>query len=228
MFDIVFISYNEPNADANWKALVSRFPYARRINGVKGIHQAHKTAANCFGISDMFWVVDGDTEVLEDFDFKEPEGVWDQSAYVYKSQNPINGLTYGNGGIKLIPRYYASKITLDLVDMTTSMAPFFTSIDIIAGVTRFNTDPFNTWRSAFRECVKLSSKIIDKQVDTETEERLNIWCTLGKEQAYGEWCIKGSHAGRAYGISNIGNVNALKKINEFDWLKDIFDIQQIK
>ena len=222
MFDIVFISYNEPNANDNWKSLISRFPYARRLHGVKGIHQAHRTAAKWSTISSMFWVVDGDTEVLEEFDFKEPDGLWDQSVYVYRSQNPINGLTYGNGGIKLLPRYYASKITPDLIDMTTSMAPHFTAVDIIAGVTRFNTDPFNTWKSAFRECVKLSSKIIDNQVDPETEERLDAWCAIGEEQPYGEWCIKGAQEGRDYGSKNQNNRDNLNKINDFNWLTTIF------
>jgi hypothetical protein len=170
----------------------------------------------------MFWVVDGDTEVLEDFDFKEPDGLWDQSVYVYQSHNPINGLTYGNGGIKLLPRYYASKITPDLIDMTTSMAPYFTAVNIIAGVTRFNTDPFNTWRSAFRECVKLSSKIIDNQIDPETEERLDAWCNIGKEHPHGEWCIKGAREGRDYGLKNQNNRDNLNKINNFDWLKNCF------
>lgn len=222
MFDIIFISYNEPNADANWRLLISQFPYARRIYGVKGIHQAHRTAARLFGISDMFWVVDGDNEVLKDFNFKEPEGLWDQSVYAYQSKNPINGLIYGNGGIKLIPRYYAAKIDPELVDMTTSFAPHFTAVDTIASVTRFNTDPFNTWKSAFRECVKLSSKVINNQVDQETEERLDVWCTLGKEQPYGEWSIKGAQEGRNYGKLNTGNANALKKINDFNWLREIF------
>ena len=59
MYDIVFISYKEPNADDNWEALKSRFPNAKRIHGVKGIHQAHIAAANkCF--TKMFWIVDGD------------------------------------------------------------------------------------------------------------------------------------------------------------------------
>jgi len=223
VFDIVFISYNETNADDNWKSLISRFPYSRRLHGVKGIHNAHRTAARWSTISSMFWVVDGDTEVFESFNFEEPEGLWDQSVYVYKSNNPVNGLCYGNGGIKLIPRYYAAKITPDLVDMTTSFAPHFTAVDMLAGVTRFNTDPFNTWKSAFRECVKLSSKIINKQIDSETEERLRIWCSLGADQPYGDWSIRGARAGREYGLVNAENIDHLKKINDVSWLTELFN-----
>ena len=68
MYDIAFISYKEPNADKNWENLTSRFPWAKRISRVRGIHMAHIAAASkCF--TNMFWVVDGDAEVLESFDF---------------------------------------------------------------------------------------------------------------------------------------------------------------
>ena len=45
MYDIVFISYQEPNADENYDKLKERFPLAKRVHGVKGIHQAHIEAA---------------------------------------------------------------------------------------------------------------------------------------------------------------------------------------
>ena len=49
MYDIVFISYNELAADDNYALLKARFPMAKRVHGVKGIHQAHiKAAKKCF------------------------------------------------------------------------------------------------------------------------------------------------------------------------------------
>ena len=63
MYDIVFISYNEPNADENWQALKARFPRAKRVDGVKGIHQSHTSAAiKCF--TKMLWIVDADAKFL--------------------------------------------------------------------------------------------------------------------------------------------------------------------
>ena len=64
MFDIIFISYKEVNADYNFKDLQSRFPIAQRVHGVKGIHQAHIEAAKLCK-SDMFYVVDGDAYINE-------------------------------------------------------------------------------------------------------------------------------------------------------------------
>jgi len=223
MFDLVFISYNEPNADSNWETLVDRFPFAKRVHGVKGIQLAHIQAAKkCY--TKMFWVVDGDTEILDTFDFNTAFDVRDTGAYVYRATNPINGLEYGNGGIKLFPRQLTADMDMSSVDMSTSITRHFFPIDIVASVTRFNTDPFNTWKSAFRECVKLSSQVIDYQVNHETAQRLETWCTVGKDQPFGEWCIKGALAGKEYGLANVGNQKAISKINDFNWLDEYFKL----
>lgn len=219
MFDVVFISYNEPNAEENWAKLKSRVPFAKRVHGVKGIHQAHiKAASKVF--TEMFWVVDGDSELLDSFNFEDPEGLWTECVYTYKAQNPINGLTYGYGGIKLFPTEMTKNVNVNSVDMTTSISPNFTAVPIIASITKFNTDPFNTWKSAFRECVKLSSKVIEDSY--ETVERLDVWCNVASGD-FAECAIEGAIAGRRYGEANRGNVEALSKINDFDWLKRKFD-----
>jgi hypothetical protein len=106
--------------------------------------------------------------------------------------------------------------------MTTSISTEFKIIDIISNITCFNTDPFNTWKSAFRECVKLSSKIIDGQVDIETEKRLDVWCTVGIEKPYGEYAIKGSNAGKEFGTKYINDTKELSKINDWQWLENEF------
>ena len=35
-FDVVYISYDEPNAERNWADLLSKCPWAKRVHGVKG------------------------------------------------------------------------------------------------------------------------------------------------------------------------------------------------
>ena len=103
MYDIIFISYNEAQADDSWKTLKDRFPYAKRIHGVKGIHQAHIEAAKN-AVTDMLWIVDADAIVLDSFDFSYIPDITNQdTVHVYTSINPINGLEYGNGGVKLFP-----------------------------------------------------------------------------------------------------------------------------
>jgi hypothetical protein len=220
MYDIVFISYQEPSADANYAALKARFPMAKRVHGVKGIHQAHiKAAKKCF--TKMFWIVDADAIILDDFNFDHvvPDHQLDH-VHVWRSQNPINDLVYGYGGVKLFPR----KLTIDMdtskPDMTTSISEHFIAVEQVANITAFNTDPFNTWKSAFRECAKLSSKTILRQNDEETESRLNTWCTKGSKERYGSYALNGANAGRKFGISNRSNISL---INDFDWLKEQFN-----
>jgi hypothetical protein len=223
MFEIFFISYQEPNADENWERLKSRFPTAQRIHGVKGIHQAHIAAAKR-SFTKMFYVVDGDSIIADDFNFNyEVQKLEKGHVHVWRSKNPVNGLVYGYGGVKLLPKVETINMDITRPDMTTSISKHFKSMQTISNITAFNTDPFNTWKSAFRECTKLSSRIIDRQKDSETAERLKVWCSIGKDKPFGEYAIAGALAGREYGIANKDNVDALKKINDFEWLQEYYE-----
>ena len=222
MYDIVFISYGEPNAEANWERLKKRFPLAKRVKDVTGIHQAHIAAAKK-AFTKMFWVVDGDAEILDDFNFDHEVSEYDLDVvHVWRSRNPINDLEYGYGGVKLLPR----KLTLDMditkPDMTTSISTKFKAMEQVSNITAFNTDPFNTWKSAFRECVKLASKVIDGQVDEETEVRLMTWCTYADKQQFNDWAFLGAEDGKMYGMMKAGDIEALSKINDFKWLHEFF------
>jgi len=224
-YDVVFISYNEPNADKNYKKLLEIVPCAKRVNGINGIHQAHIEAAK---ISDtkMLWIVDADAIVVNEFNFSYLPSVWEQDAvHVWRSKNPINGLSYGYGGIKLFPRDLTLSLDINTPDMTTSISDRFRIHEDISNLTEFNTDPFNTWKSAFRECVKLSSRTITRQNEKETQDRLQIWMTVGADMQYGIYCIDGARSGNEYGIKNKDDKKALAMINNFDWLKEKFDEQ---
>ena len=119
------------------------------------------------------------------------------------------------------------------IDFTTSVSNkpgekgAFKAMPTISNVTAFNTDPFNTFKSAFRECTKLAAKVIDKQKDAETEQRLDIWCSVGSDRGFGEYAIAGAIAGREYGEENKNNMEALSKINDFGWLEQQFNKIQI-
>ena len=223
LYDVVFISYQEPNADINYQKLLEKHPTAKRVHGIKGIHAAHIEAAKLCN-TEMFFVVDGDAEILQDFSFDYQVPRWDHDVvHVWRSQNPINNLIYGYGGIKLLPRTLTINMDTSKPDMTTSISSKFKAVQEISNITAFNTDPFNTWKSAFRECVKLSSKTIDRQKDSETIERLQIWCSAGNDKLYGDYAILGALMGSKYGSENINNIEKLKRINNFDWLKEQFD-----
>jgi hypothetical protein len=222
MYDIAFISYGETYADHNWDLLKSKFPTAKRVDGVKGIHQAHiKAAKKCF--TKMFWVVDADAQLVDDFNFDYEVDAWNlETVHVWRSINPVNGLEYGNGGVKLLPRKLTLKMDLTKPDMTTSISDKFKVVERISNVTAFNTDEYSTWRSAFRECAKLASKTIDRQDEDETNERLRVWQTARSNSPYGSYAIKGAQEGSSYGRANQNNTEALKQINDYDWLYEQF------
>ena len=223
MYDIVFISYQEPNADENYARLKQRFPLAKRVHGVKGIHQAHITAAKkC--LTNMFWIVDGDAHIVDEFnfDYEVPKHQLDH-VHVWRARNAVNALVYGYGGVKLFPRQMTLDMDISKPDMTTSISRKFKAVQELSNVTVFNTDPFNTWKGAFRECVKLSSKLIDRQKDVETIKRLNTWCTRGKTKPFGEYSIPGAIEGKAYGEYHRDSPQELRRINDFDWLKEKFN-----
>ena len=227
-YDVVFISYNEPNADENYEKLKLKRPDAKRVHGVTGIHNAHIAAAK-LATTDMFWVVDADANILKKFNFEIPyiphynrneKDIFLDTVHVWRSINPVNGLIYGYGGVKLLPRNLTLDVDTSTTDMTTSISTNFKLMPKVSNSTMFNIDEFSTWRSAFRECVKLSSKTIDRLYDEETEERLMIWCALGINQPFGAYSICGAKAGKRYGELNIAKKEMLLKINDIDWLKD--------
>lgn len=222
IFDIVFIGYDESYVTENYNRLKLRFPRAKQVLGVKGIYEAHKAAANLVN-SDMFYVVDADAEIMPDFRFNhQPNSLDRESVHVWYSKNPVNDLEYGYGGVKLFPTKKLLNYTGSPVDFTTSVSSSIKVIPEVSNITNFNTDPFSTWRSAFRECVKLSTKVIQNQDDVETEHRLNVWCSMGGDREFGEFAIMGANEGRQFGLKNINQPEILGLINNFTWLEERF------
>ena len=222
-YDVVFISYQEPDADTNYANLLKKVPMAKRVHGVKGIHQAHIQAAMLCN-TPMFWIVDGDAKIVDDFNFDYQVPAWQYNhVHVWRSKNPVNGLVYGYGGIKLFPRQETIDMDISKPDMTTSISDKFVAVKTVSNITGFNTGEFETWKSAFRECCKLSSKVIDRQKDVETNKRLKIWTSIGRDKPFGEYALRGAKAGMLYGTTHKGDVAALKKINDFEWLEEQFN-----
>ena len=98
MLDVVQISYHEPYADDNFELLKLFAPHAKRIEGVKGIFEAHQAAAE-IAETQNFYVIDADAIMDEEFSFKfKPDrskeqwpGVMENTCvYVWRSRNPVN------------------------------------------------------------------------------------------------------------------------------------------
>ena len=232
-YDIVFISNNEPYADDRYSVLLTHpgriSNRVLRVNGIQGIHNAHIEAAK-IASTNMLWIIDADAEVLPSFEFnfdRELSPNEEEMVHLWYSRNPINGLEYGYGGIKLFPREQVLRMSVNSVDMTTSISKDIKIIPTVANITRFNTDPLSTWRSSFRECAKLSSKVINKQDDSETTNRLNQWRYNTSSEEFAEYSRSGASAGEWFGTTYKDNKEMLLKINDYKWLAAEFE-QHIK
>ena len=231
MLDVFLLSYDEDFADEHFEILKMFVPMARRVHGIEGIFQAHQECARQSKTS-HFYVVDADAVIEEGFDFKfvpspDIEAYWHvpetDCIHIWMARNPINGMTYGYGGIKMFPKDAVLNATCTNVDMTTSLQLPIVIQEQVSNITAFNTDPFNTWKSAFRECVKLASRQMVGSYEKVDDKRLDTWCTVGADKHLGKWCLLGAQQGKEYGLSYKHDQEAISKINDFDWLRQRFE-----
>lgn len=215
MYDLFFLNHHDPLADHHWTRLHELYPHARRIDGIDGILTAHKFCASQSRTS-HFFVIDADNEVLPECDLAMRLPDYDKPyVHIWRARNPLNGLVYGWGGIKLFPKkQFVDRDAMPL-DMTMSFS--LKLMPMIGSITHFNTSPYNTWRSAFRESTKLACN-----ATPESRQRLDAWCTVA-EGAFADWCLRGALEGRAYGLANKTNPEALMKINDWSWLEHRFE-----
>ena len=227
-FDVVFISYNEPNAEKHYNILkekiesietMSKKPINLHwVKDVDGIFNAHQQAANLAG-SKMFWVVDGDAELVPDFDFAYLPDAYDEDVvHVWNSINVVNGLEYGYGGVKLFPTQMVRDATTWGLDFTTGLSSRFKAMPNNSCYTRFNTDAFSTWRSAFRECVKLCMN-----TDNESKERLEAWLHPNPDADFRHDAKRGAEEAVAFVNTHKDNAEELTNINNFEWLKNYYE-----
>jgi len=217
-FDKIFLSYNEPNAVTNFEQVKKIIPDIKHVHGINGIFNAHKAAAQVSD-TDWFWVIDGDNYLLDTFDFTitknikyEPPGV-----FVFACRNSAIEMTYGNGGIKLIHKSLFDMDVDQYVDLTTSFENF-TYIDTVASETHIDSDEYNAWRAAFRECTKLSTNIIKNSNNSVNRIYLNAWLYASNSK-YSDCIRLGAAQGQDWARNN---PDQLHLINDYAWLEQYY------
>jgi len=207
--DTIFISYDEPNADKNYSELVKILPWAKRIHGVKGSDSAHKAAAN-LSETDRFITVDADNIIDPKF-FSQIILLTDENKdYVFSwcGKNSINGLIYGNGGLKCWTKDFVLNMkTHENADPNDAESvvefcfdPRYYQMNECYSTSYINGSPFQAWRAGFREGVKMcldrgaKSENI-KRVWWQNYHRLLIWCNVGADVKNGVWAIYGARLG---------------------------------
>lgn len=219
MLDIIFISYDEPNANKNFNRLASRFPHARRVHGVKGIAEAHFAAAKK-AMTKFFYVVDADAVINPYFDFSfKPVGDEEKYVHIWKAENPI-GITYGYGGVKLFAKSFFRE-QKSYIDFTTSLTKDVKYHEEVSNITEFNSDKYRAFRGAFREAAKLAFKLIHDHkmsVDESAEAaaRLNYWQYPAGDIAFVKYIHEGANAGIEFaeGADDISFINEHELIEQ--------------
>jgi hypothetical protein len=220
--DVVFISYDEKNADLNYNILKKRTPRAKRLHGVEGMENALYQAA-LLSETDWFFAVFAKTRLHEDFDFSYlPDRLQGDKHYIFNCKNLVNGLEYGHMGVIL----YHRQMVIDShdyeklgLDYTMSHRHDIVPVTSCYGV--FNTSPFETWRAAFRETIKLAQQL-DETPSIETQYRLKIWCEYAGGD-YADYCTTGAQHGVEFYNLHKDNMQELKKTFRWDWLQDYFN-----
>ena len=213
-YDVIYLSYDEPNAEKNYADLLTKVPWAKRIHGVKGSDAAHKACAE-ISETDRFITVDGDNQIYDTFIDStievSNEADLQNTVISWCGKNVINGLTYGNGGLKCWPKQFVLNMrTHENADPDNLHA----QVDFCWDVNYFqqketystvhnNATPQQAWRAGFREGVKL---VLDRGLKVSKEDfhnvthwrclhMLYVWTMVGADVAHGDWAILGARAG---------------------------------
>ena len=233
--DIVFLSYDEPNAEKNYVDLCQKIPWAKRVHGVKGSDAAHKACAD-ISETEHFVTVDGDNQVNPNFLNVEIDlgelGLTPDYVFSWCGKVHVNGLMYGNGGLKLWNKSFVKNMqTHEASDGSDdrSLVEFcfdnkYYQFNDNYSISYTNATPLQAFRAGFREGVKMSlnqgAKVKDiKTVWWQNLERLLIWCSVGADVENGLWSIYGAREG-CY-LTNCTDWD-YTQVRDFDYLKELW------
>ena len=232
--DIVFLSYDEPNADEHYADLCNKVPWAKRVHGVKGSDAAHKAAAKQ---SDTDWVITVDADNIVDpkfFNLEIDTANPKIQVYSWLAKNRINGLLYGNGGLKIWRKDFILDMksheasTSDRAQVDFCWEDGYRQFKECYSDTIITGSPFQAWRAGFREGVKMTLLDGVKVAPDEIEQRiwwhnihrLRMWSTVGAHVENGLYAIHGARLGTW--MTNCTDWNYVD-VRDFEILKNIYE-----
>jgi hypothetical protein len=217
--DIIFFSNGETGADENYEHLLfltaGMGNRVVRVDGVQGRVASQHAAAN---ISETPWyfLVNAKLRVNKKFDFSwQPDRLQIPKHYIFLATNPVNGLEYGHQAIVANNKTLTLNTYVKGLDYT--MDSEHEVVNINSGVGMYNTSPWDTWRTAFREVIKLRN--------SNTEEntlRLDAWLN-NAEGNFAEFSLNGAKDAIEYYEMVNGDFEQLKLSYDWPWLRTRFD-----
>ena len=232
--DFVYISYKEPNKEENWADLLSKVPWAKRVDGVVGFDSAHKAAAEK-AETDFFISIDGDNIIDESFLLQTLD--WSKTnpkaVHRWRARNNVNDLVYGNGGLVgwdketclQMKTHENAKQKEAEIDFCWTVP--HENLHNCYSNTIINATPQQAWIAGYREGVKMSldqGKHIPPQNFTRTIQGSNLrilttWMTVGADVEYGKYAMLGARMGC---YSTTVDSNEFIQIRELDKMADLF------
>lgn len=213
---VVFLSFDEPNADSNFEHLYYNHPnkdLVHRVHGVKGFDAAHKAAAEKAG-TERFFTVDADCLVDKNIWSKklDLDKTTMTATFSWSSRNIVNGLVYGNGGIKLWYSDYVKKMkSHEAADRTDGQNNIdfcwdfenYKQMNSTYGTVLNNATPYQAFRAGFREGIKMGLDQGNKVPVTDFNHKMYpanysrwlTWMTVGRDVENGAWSIYGARLG---------------------------------
>lgn len=234
-FDLFYISFDEPQKEEMWAKIQELAPWAQRVDGVKGFDSAHKACAN-LSTTDRFITIDGDNIVYPEFfdlQLDIPDKLKDKTLS-WAGRNIINGLCYGNGGLKLWTKDFVlgmrthENATRDEEKVDFCWDDNYVQLNGVYSDTCPNGSAFQAFRAGLREGVKMTldrgvkagTGNLDKYMHEKNYKRLLIWASVGADVDYGQWAIYGARLGII--MANSPEYFDISKISDYDWFKTYF------
>ena len=243
-YDIIYLSYDEPNAEKNYADLLVKCPWAKRVHGVKGFDAAHRACAD-LSSTDRFVLIDGDNIIFPHFldhCFVLPEE-YDNCTFSWNSVNVINGIVYGNGGLKLWTKDFI--YTMNSHENSSGKEvgknvefcwdKRYMQLNETFSLTVTNETHWQAFRGGFREGAKLAldsgakipTNLILERCNKYNLSLLRRWMSLGADVKYGLWSILGARDGfiqcqiNNEDITKINNADAMRQyVSRFERMSD--------
>ena len=221
LLDIVYISNGEPLAEYHYQFLTKTVKTGNkihRIDRVNGRSEAYKAAARS-STTPWFFTVFAKLEVDPNFDWTwYPDYETGPEHYIFHAINPVNNLSYGH--MAMIAYNKMLTLSTDQPGLDFTMSKPNRVVPLNSGIAKFNQDPIVTWRTAFREVLKLKSFLKDNE-DPAAMIKIDAWLARG-EGTYGEWSIRGADDAVEYFDICRGDPDRIKLSYEWAWLDGYF------
>ncbi|MFJ4962269.1 hypothetical protein EES43_06935 [Streptomyces sp. ADI96-02] len=220
-FDAVLLSYDEPMADALHSRLQRTLGSSvKRLHGVQGMRRAYRLSAEVVD-REQFLLADGDFSIAADFDVAAIEPLDEAvSMRVWRAINPVNGLAYGYGGLKLIRRSALREMG-NAVDVLAALPGRIEFAQQTAGITRFNQSPFHAWKAGFRECAMLARGSEYGMADDDSRQRVEAW-TMSRNAEFAPYAAAGAREGVAFAKEFPRASGQFDHLNDPTWLRERF------